>query len=103
MTFQLRRFYRSITQATLILGFSGLAHVAYRDKPIKLIAPYPPVGAVDVIDRILAKNLGETLGQQALVENRSGAGGNIGAEAIAKVTPDGYFLSMGAVTSHSTI
>ena len=94
MIFQLCRFYRSIAQAALILGFSGLVHVAYRDKP---------VGAVDVIDRILAKNLGETLGQQALVENRSGAGGNIGAEAIAKVTPDGYFLSMGAVTSHSTI
>jgi len=56
-----------------------------------------------VIGRILAKNLGETLGQQALVENRSGAGGNIGAEAIAKVTPDGYFLSMGTVTSYSTI
>ena len=103
MTFQLRRFYRSIAQAALILCFSGSVHAAYPDKPIKLIVPYPPGGATDVIGCILAKNLGETLGQQALVENRSGAGGNIGAEAIAKVTPDGYFLSIGAVMSHSTI
>jgi hypothetical protein len=103
MTFQLRRFYRSIAQATLILGFSGIVHAAYPDKPIKLIVPYPPGGATDVIGRILAKNLGESLGQQVLVENRSGAGGNIGAEAVAKATPDGYTLLMGAVTSHSTM
>ena len=103
MTFQLRRFYRSIAQAALILGFSGLVHAAYPDKPIKLIVPYPPGGATDVIGRILAKNLGESLGQQVLVENRSGAGGNIGAEAVAKATPDGYTLLMGAVTSHSTM
>jgi tripartite-type tricarboxylate transporter receptor subunit TctC len=99
----LRRFYRSIAQAALILGFSGLVHAAYPDKPIKLIVPYPPGGATDVIGRILAKNLGESLGQQVLVENRSGAGGNIGAEAVAKATPDGYTLLMGAVTSHSTM
>jgi tripartite-type tricarboxylate transporter receptor subunit TctC len=103
MTFQLRRFYRSIIQAALILCFSGLVHAAYPDKPIKLIVPYPPGGATDVIGRILAKNLGESLGQQVLVENRSGAGGNIGAEAVAKATPDGYTLLMGAVTSHSTM
>ena len=103
MTFQLRRFYRSLAQAALILGFSGIVHAAYPDKPIKLIVPYPPGGATDVIGRILAKNLGESLGQQVLVENRSGAGGNIGAEAVAKATPDGYTLLMGAVTSHSTM
>jgi tripartite-type tricarboxylate transporter receptor subunit TctC len=103
MTFQLRRFYRSIAQAALILCFSGSVHAAYPDKPIKLIVPYPPGGATDVIGRILAKNLGESLGQQVLVENRSGAGGNIGAEAVAKATPDGYTLLMGAVTSHSTM
>jgi len=103
MIFQLCRFYRSIAQAALILGFSGLVHAGYPDKPIKLIVPYPPGGATDVIGRILAKNLGESLGQQVLVENRSGAGGNIGAEAVAKATPDGYTLLMGAVTSHSTM
>ena len=103
ITFQLGRLCRSIAQATLILGFSGLVHAAYPDRPIKLIVPYPPGGATDVIGRILAKNLGESLGQQVLVENRGGAGGNIGAEAVAKANPDGYTLLMGAVTSHSTM
>lgn len=89
ITFQLGRLCRSITQAALILTFSGLVHAAYPDRPIKLIVPYPPGGATDVIGRILAKNLGESLGQQVLVENRGGAGGNIGAEAVAKANPDG--------------
>jgi tripartite-type tricarboxylate transporter receptor subunit TctC len=101
--FQFGKLCSAITQATLILAFSGLVHAAYPDKPIKLIVPYPPGGATDVIGRILAKNLGEALGQQVLVENRGGAGGNIGAESVAKATPDGYTLLMGAVTSHSTM
>ena len=103
ITFQPRRIWRSIIQGALILGFSAAVHAAYPDRPIKLIVPYPPGGATDVIGRILAKNLGESLGQQVLVENRGGAGGNIGAEAVAKANPDGYTLLMGAVTSHSTM
>lgn len=102
-TFQFRRLGRFITQAAIILSFSGVAHAAYPDRSIKLVVPYPPGGATDVIGRILAKNLGESLGQQVIVENRGGAGGNIGAEAVAKATPDGYTLLMGAVTSHSTM
>ena len=101
--FQCGKLCRSVIQGALILGFSAAVHAAYPDKPIKLIVPYPPGGATDVIGRILAKNLGESLGQQVVVENRGGAGGNIGAEAVAKATPDGYTLLMGAVTSHSTM
>ncbi|MES2586039.1 MAG: tripartite tricarboxylate transporter substrate binding protein [Pseudomonadota bacterium] len=103
MTFQFGKLRRSIVQGVLILGFSAAVHAAYPDRPIKLVVPYPPGGATDVIGRILAKNLGESLGQQVLVENRGGAGGNIGAEAVAKANPDGYTLLMGAVTSHSTM
>ena len=103
ITFQFGKLCRSIAQGALILGFSAAVHAAYPDRPIKLIVPYPPGGATDVIGRILAKNLGESLGQQVLVENRGGAGGNIGAEAVAKANPDGYTLLMGAVTSHSTM
>ena len=101
--FQCGKLCRSVIQGALILGFSAAVYAAYPDKPIKLIVPYPPGGATDVIGRILAKNLGESLGQQVVVENRGGAGGNIGAEAVAKATPDGYTLLMGAVTSHSTM
>ena len=115
ITFQPRRIWRSIIQGALILGFSAAVHAAYPDRPIKLIVPYPPGGATDVIGRILAKNLGESLGQQVLVEDRCGSGGiNVdcvpvldvpqrGAEAVAKANPDGYTLLMGAVTSHSTM
>ena len=103
ITFQVGKWCSCIARATLILCFSGAVYAAYPDRPIKLIVPYPPGGATDVIGRILAKNLGESLGQQVLVENRGGAGGNIGAEAVAKAAPDGYTLLMGAVTSHSTM
>ena len=103
IAYQFGKLCRSIARGALILGFSAAVHAAYPDRPIKLIVPYPPGGATDVIGRILAKNLGESLGQQVLVENRGGAGGNIGAEAVAKANPDGYTLLMGAVTSHSTM
>lgn len=103
ITLQVGRLCRSIVQLALVLGFSGMVHAAYPDRSIKLVVPYPPGGATDVIGRILAKNLGDSLGQQVIVENRGGAGGNIGAEAVAKANPDGYTLLMGAVTSHSTM
>jgi tripartite-type tricarboxylate transporter receptor subunit TctC len=88
--------------AALALAFgAGSAFAQYPNKPIKMIVPYPPGGATDVIGRVLAQRLSTALGQQVIVDNRGGAGGNIGADAVAKSPPDGYTLLMGALTSHS--
>ena len=63
--------------------------------------PYPPGGPLDTIARVLAEQVKPTLGQAVIVENRPGAGGNIGADLIAKAQPDGYSLVMGAVATHA--
>ncbi len=100
------RSRRCLVNLVLSLGFglcSAAAMAAYPDRPIKLVVPYPPGGATDIIGRIVATKLGEALGQQVVVENKGGAGGNLGAEAVAKAAPDGYTLLMGALTSHSTM
>ena len=110
LRFQIGNPRRSMLQLGLALGLglcgaSGgtLAWAAYPDKPVKLVVPYPPGGATDVIGRIVALKLGEALGQQVVVDNRGGASGSIGAEAVAKASPDGYTLLLGALTSHATI
>jgi len=77
------------------------AQDAYPDHPIRMVVPYPPGGATDVIGRVLSKELGEALGQSVVVENRAGAAGSIGADQVAKASPDGYTLLMGALTSHA--
>jgi tripartite-type tricarboxylate transporter receptor subunit TctC len=68
---------------------------AYPSKAVRLIVPFPPSGGNDVFARLLAQKLGEAWKQQVIVENRPGAGGNIGTEAAARATPDGYTLLLG--------
>lgn len=85
----------------LAVPAAPVAAQAWPSRPIRLIAPFPPAGAVDLVGRPIALRLQETLGQQILFENRPGAGGNIGAEAVAKAPADGYSLLMAAVTTHS--
>ncbi len=77
-----------------LLGASRIAWAAYPDKPIKLIVPWAPGGSTDAIARAIAQRMGETLGQSILVDNRAGAGGQIGTDAAAKSAPDGYTLAI---------
>jgi tripartite-type tricarboxylate transporter receptor subunit TctC len=96
--------------ATLCAAFISLPAFAqsnaaaiknYPDKPIKLVIPFPPGGATDVIGRIMAQELSKTLNQQVVPDNKAGDSGNIGADMVAKSPADGYTLLMGALTSHS--
>ncbi len=73
----------------------------YPDRPIRLISPNPAGGANDTIVRIIAAKMSTILGGSVVVDNRGGAGGKIGAEAVARAAPDGYTLLAGSVSTHS--
>ena len=78
----------------LVFACSGAFAQGYPSKSVRIIVPFAPGGATDIVTRIVAQKLTEVWGQSVIVENRSGAGGNIGGEAAAHSTPDGYTLFM---------
>ena len=88
--------------AVMLAGASAFASAqAYPTKPIRLIVPYPAGGGSDLLARPLAQSLTETFGQQVIVENRGGAGGNLGMELVAKSPPDGYTLVLGLTAQYA--
>src|SRR2546430_17308050 len=85
--------------AALAISASAQAQV-YPAKPIRMIVAYPPGGGTDIVGRMVAQKLGETLGQSVLVENRGGGGGNIGTPHAAPPAPPGHTLPMGQAAPH---
>lgn len=89
---------RSFLAAAALAAFSRPALAqAYPARPIRMVVPFAPGGATDVLARLISQRLNAAWGQPVVVENRTGAGGNVGADIIAKAKPDGYALLMGAI------
>ena len=85
---------RALLCALALAASTAHAQAPYPSKPLRLIAPFPPGGTTDVLSRLVAQKLSDSLGRQVVVENRPGAGGNIGHELAAKTPPDGYTIVM---------
>jgi tripartite-type tricarboxylate transporter receptor subunit TctC len=94
-------FYRVVAFAFLILAHVGLHAQTWPSRPLKLIVPFPPGGTGDLLGRLAAKEMETTLGQPVVVENRAGAGGLIGSDAVAKSTADGHTRVVSTVASHA--
>ena len=93
----MRRFLLSLV---LLLFAHAASGQSFPNKPIRLIAPFAAGGALDLIARGLGAKLAESMSQPVVVENRAGASGAIGSEAVARAAPDGYTLLLGATTTH---
>lgn len=99
MIFSLRKFLRNALIALTVLP--GLALAAWPDKPITLVVPWAAGGSTDILARLLSQHLTTSLGQSVIVENRSGASGNIGSSYVARAKPDGYTLLIGSMSTHT--
>ncbi|MBK9702759.1 MAG: tripartite tricarboxylate transporter substrate binding protein [Betaproteobacteria bacterium] len=92
----------AIALSLATLAAVGFAHAqAFPQKPVRLVVPFPPGGPIDTVSRAIAQKLTEAWGQTVVVDNRPGAGGNIGADLVAKAAPDGYTVVMGALSTHA--
>ena len=101
-----RRFALGSIASAAVLGAGLLTHTAamaqaYPTKPVTIIVPFAAGGTTDILARIIGQALTAELGQSVVVDNRAGAGGNIGGQAAAKATPDGHTLFMGTVGTHA--
>ena len=95
MTFSLRSLLRAVVMA--VVALPALAAAAYPEKPITLIVPWAAGGSTDILARLLSQHMTQSLHQSVIVENRSGASGNIGSAYVARAKPDGYTLFLATI------
>ena len=96
MTRHRRTVLKSIGAASMLALAPRIAFAAYPERPIRLIVPFGPGGNADIVARIVGERMADALGQPIVVDNRAGAGGSLGAEVVARATPDGYTLLTGS-------
>lgn len=98
---KLKRWMSIAVAAVVTLSSAAALAQTYPAKPIKLVVPFPPGGTTDILARAVGGELTKAWGQQVIIDNRPGAGGNIGSEIVARSAPDGYTLLMGTVGTHA--
>jgi tripartite-type tricarboxylate transporter receptor subunit TctC len=90
----------AIASGAAAAAFPSIAQSAWPNKPVRIVVPFAAGGTTDILARAIAPELSRAFGQQFIVDNRAGAGGNVGADIVAKSAPDGYTLLMGTVGTH---
>jgi tripartite-type tricarboxylate transporter receptor subunit TctC len=92
---------RSVLAGSMAIVAAPASAQTFPNKPITLVVPFAAGGSTDVVSRIIAQKMSENMGSQVIIENRAGAGGGVGAAAVAKAAPDGYTILMGTISTHT--